>query len=504
MTISRRTFASWVDGQTSLSTNLPPGTAEGDLLVLFVGAKPYYATINTPSGWTAVGTQQANGTTANAEDAGSVTWAVFYKIAGASESAPTVSVTSGNIAHATIQCLTKTKARWWPPTAYFGNDTSSGTSFSLTMSGSSGAITAGDYLLAHALIPGDNATFGTVAISASGATIGTVSKNPGGDHSSFLGQDIAGTCAGATVSSGTASADAVVSSTLSTVQTGGGSLVRIRETDEQLYYVIYTAEKGVPSAAQVKAGQDNTGSAAAKSGSAPAPTTTGAYDFPAVTGLSVATAYKVSFVWSNGTTDSSVATSATWATTNTGSFTGTEGGIDTATFQGMGDVSGSFAVTENVDTAAFTGDIYVRGSFTVTEGGVDSAAIAGDVYVRGNFAVTESGGDSVSFSASSSHTGSFAVVESPDTASISGKVYISGLFTATESGGDSAFISTSGGLTGSFAATEGGVDTAFITARGQVFSPDVAANNTWTPVAEVNSIWGKVAFAAKDWTREVR
>jgi len=83
MTISARSGASWATGSTSLSVSLPSGVSAGDMLILTVGGKPYDATINTPTGWTLIGSQQTNGSTASGVDSGSVTWAVFYKKATA-------------------------------------------------------------------------------------------------------------------------------------------------------------------------------------------------------------------------------------------------------------------------------------------------------------------------------------------------------------------------------------------------------------------------------------
>lgn len=84
-----------------------------------------------------------------------------------------------------------------------------------------------------------------------------------------------------------------------------------------LYYVIYTSEKGDPSAAQIKAGQDASGSPASASGNETANGSAGAQYFSTpATGLTAATSYKVAFVWSDGTEDSNISVSGAWETTD--------------------------------------------------------------------------------------------------------------------------------------------------------------------------------------------
>lgn len=82
-----------------------------------------------------------------------------------------------------------------------------------------------------------------------------------------------------------------------------------------VFYVIYASAGSAPSAAQVKAGQDATGSAAVAHGHEVARTTTGEQVFAAATGLTAGTSYRVAFVWSDWTTDSNVAVSDAWSTT---------------------------------------------------------------------------------------------------------------------------------------------------------------------------------------------
>lgn len=82
-----------------------------------------------------------------------------------------------------------------------------------------------------------------------------------------------------------------------------------------LYYVIYPSAEPAPSAAQIKAGQNSSGTAASASGAEPSRTTTGEQIFvSAASGLSASTSYKVSFVWHDGGAFSNVATSDAFST----------------------------------------------------------------------------------------------------------------------------------------------------------------------------------------------
>lgn len=229
MTIGVRTSGAWAAGSTTVTPALPDSPAAGDMMILFVATKPYNRTINEPTGWTRIGTQQTNGTTSSSADLGSVTWSVFYREWQSGDAAPTVSITNGNSSLGVIHGFTKTASAWITPTAYFGSDTSSGTDYAATMAGSSGNLAAGDYVIHNTVIAGNNATFDTPTLTATDATFGTVTEHPSTEGSTATGFDLGASAARATVNSGTASADAVVGWTLSVAQTGGSALVRLRE-----------------------------------------------------------------------------------------------------------------------------------------------------------------------------------------------------------------------------------------------------------------------------------
>jgi len=224
------TAGAWASGSTSVTPALPATPQAGDVHILFVGSKPFSDTIGTPNGWTPItGTDGTNGSVANGTDVGSVNRAAFYRVWQSGDANPTVSITSGNVTLAVIHRLRPTSGSVIDtPVGVAGNDTSSGTGYSATMASNPG-ITAADVLVAGTVIAGNNSTFGSPTMSATGLTIGTVTENPATEGTTGTGLDLEASSSTATVTSGTASAAAVIGWTLSVAQTGSTILVRIRE-----------------------------------------------------------------------------------------------------------------------------------------------------------------------------------------------------------------------------------------------------------------------------------
>jgi hypothetical protein len=208
---------------------LPSGITQGDMMVLFVGCKPFSATIGTPSGWNALTAGSGtNGSTASGVDTGSVQWKTFYRQHVTGDAAPTVTITSGNVS---LGCINGFSKDWWEawstPESGKGSDTSSGTGYSIT-SDVNVQIAAGDYVLHGSVIAGDNSTFGTPTLTATSATFGTVTESPSTEGTTTTGNDLEASCAYVNCTAGPSSAAAVGGWTLSVAQTGGGSITRLR------------------------------------------------------------------------------------------------------------------------------------------------------------------------------------------------------------------------------------------------------------------------------------
>ena len=218
----------WVEGTTSVTPGLPAGMAAGDVMVLFVGCKPFSATIVEPTGWTLIpGSDGADGTVANVGGAGSVLWAAFQRAWQSGDAAPVVTITSGSISGGVTHGYSK-GAGTWDVAAAKGSDAVSDTALSLTMDADPG-ITAGDHLAGFAIIP-DNQTMVTPTLTAASATIGTPNKQPATSLSTASAEDLAATGLEVACTAGTATAAAVQGWTLGGAETGGGCLVRLRES----------------------------------------------------------------------------------------------------------------------------------------------------------------------------------------------------------------------------------------------------------------------------------
>lgn len=198
-------------------------------MILFGGCKPFGAAITASAGWTELtaggGT---NGTTAPTTDLGSVAWKTFYREWQSGDAAPTISFSTGDTALGVIKAFSKTAATWETPVAAKGSDTTSGTGFSLTMDVDIG-ISANDMLAHFAFIAGNNSTFGTPTITATSATIGTVTEHPATEGTTVTGTDCEASASHALCTAGPSSAAPVCGWTLSVAQTGAGSIVRLRE-----------------------------------------------------------------------------------------------------------------------------------------------------------------------------------------------------------------------------------------------------------------------------------
>jgi len=198
-------------------------------MVMFVGCKPYNATIVVPTGWTLVtGTDGANGTVAMGVDTGSVLWKAMTREWVSGDAAPTVSITTGNTALGVIHAFSRAALASWQIAGAKGNDITGGTDFIILMDANPG-ITNGDMLVHGAVIAGNNATLGTPTMTATGATIGTVTESPATEGTTALGNDLEASASYAACTAGTAIVAPTCGWTTSVAQTGGGSIVRLRE-----------------------------------------------------------------------------------------------------------------------------------------------------------------------------------------------------------------------------------------------------------------------------------
>lgn len=210
-----------------------------------------------------------------------------------------------------------------------------------------------------------------------------------------------------------------------------------------LYWVAYPAAGSAPTAAQIAAGQDATGSAALASGSEPY-TSPGVYDeATAITSLSAGTAYRVAWVAFDGASYSGVVVSdpiTTLAAGVAGSLAAAETGSDTASFSGAVLAQAALAAAESgSDTASISASALVQAALAAAESGSDTAAITGSVVPTAGayLAAVETGSDTASLSASAAVQAVLGAIESAsDAAAASVQALIAGAMAAVETGQD--------------------------------------------------------------------
>jgi hypothetical protein len=193
--------------------------------------KPYTTTITDPTGWTLItNTDGTNGTVASGSDVGSIKQIAYYRYWQSGDASPSVAFTGASVGLGVLIRFRPTAGSTIDtPVGEKGSDVTSGTDYSATM-GSDIGITAGDAVAALTTIAGNNSTFGTQTLSATGVTFGTVTENPATEGSTSSGDDLEASGSTALPSAGPSSAAAIVGWTLSIAQTGMSALVRIRET----------------------------------------------------------------------------------------------------------------------------------------------------------------------------------------------------------------------------------------------------------------------------------
>lgn len=207
--------------------------------------------------------------------------------------------------------------------------------------------------------------------------------------------------------------------------TGATGSVDTNEGNGTLYWVVSTSGTA-PSAAQVKAGQDHTGSTAADSGSQAVSGTGTQTLSPAPSGLTASTAYTIHFMHEDAAANQSSVASGD------GFTTGAAGGISLvgwATASGNNDTNATLdltGLTGGSDTSPSQGDYVIV--FGAASSGVDSdvtisdgayAALGTDIYQSDSFKVntnvfakvqTATPDTSVSINGANNNTGGNAAV----------------------------------------------------------------------------------------------
>jgi len=226
----RGNAGAWAASTDTTQTVTLPTHATGDMLIVRAACKPYTASITCgTTGWNAVGTGYANGSTADGNGVGSVMHRAFYKVAtSASETNPVVTwgaTSDPGMACAVVYQLGAGEG-WETPTGAGGGDATLRTSQTCTIS-SHISTTAGD-MVDFFLAWGDNYASTSPTFTQASASFGTVAEQPAAAGSFSDGFDGAADGGYRLCSSGTSSAAAVVTATFGNSEQGGAWTTRLR------------------------------------------------------------------------------------------------------------------------------------------------------------------------------------------------------------------------------------------------------------------------------------
>jgi hypothetical protein len=162
---------------SAVTFTLPTGHTTDDLLLAFLGWKPYDTTWTDPSGYASEIGPITSGTTGSGVGTGSVGAQVFTKTHSGTESNPSASVNAGaggyTPALRAMAAFYKTVAGAWTV------DSTSGTSETTTLNvngAGSLAYAAGDMAVVVVVHKDDDATHTSPVLSASGVTFGTLTQ----------------------------------------------------------------------------------------------------------------------------------------------------------------------------------------------------------------------------------------------------------------------------------------------------------------------------------------
>ncbi|KAB1146834.1 hypothetical protein F7R91_14760 [Streptomyces luteolifulvus] len=213
---------------TSITPAYPGGTAAGQLAALqVVSGHPDDSVPSTPSGWTLAGSFSGGGGTFGS-GTGPRRLTYFTRVLLGSDATPTTTLPTGtgSVIAGRILAFSRSAGTGWRWASTFGEDTSSGTSFSAACSQ---ALTwaANDFQLIGYALPVSTASLTSEAITATGITFGSVTERADDQITSGnAGRLGAATC---TVSSGSGTQAPTVTATLAASSIGVAGVLRLRE-----------------------------------------------------------------------------------------------------------------------------------------------------------------------------------------------------------------------------------------------------------------------------------
>ncbi len=243
MAVSQVGSAAIVHGTVSAAPALPAGILAGQMLIIMVSSKHASDSIPTVNQGYTLLHSQLGGSGAFAVNTGNVRTSVFYKEATASETAPTVSNTGGNVVSARIWNYRKLGSRTWEIIGTGGSDNTGGTNNYLATSAINPGLKGGDIVLAFTTIntsahvygstdnwitPGATTTAFT-SLNKAGTTLGNDQYSLGSEIFVLNGASTGPISIDYVATTGTATADAPA---------GATTFVLLRETGPALISLV--------------------------------------------------------------------------------------------------------------------------------------------------------------------------------------------------------------------------------------------------------------------------
>ncbi|MFF2094869.1 hypothetical protein [Streptomyces sp. NPDC058202] len=234
MTISYVAAGALAQHTDTVTPALPAGFTAGQLAVLqVVSGHSLDPVPSTPSGWTLAGSFSGGGGSFGL-NAGPRRLTFFVRQLAAGNAAPTTAIPSGSAGSmigARVVTLARTAGTGWRWAAAFGEDTTSGTAFSVA-GNSALTFKAGDFSLLGFAWPGQTVTASARAATATGITFNTATAHLSDAITSGNGARL--TNADTSVTAGSGTQVPTVTSTLSAANTGVAGVLRIREASSDV------------------------------------------------------------------------------------------------------------------------------------------------------------------------------------------------------------------------------------------------------------------------------
>lgn len=206
-----------------------PDPRSGDLLIATIAIRPSASTINTPSGWTSLGSWTGTDGGGEGADTGSVRLYWFYKVADGSEGVSNVTFTESGTTSVWTGSIMQVRSATGTYDITAGGYSINGdtTNWGGTLDTDIG-LTSGDLVITSAAQNGNPANASGWNISASGITSkSTIIEH--GEFSSNTGNDIEIGLSSAIIWAGTNTATPTVSITQSSAASGAVAAIRIRQ-----------------------------------------------------------------------------------------------------------------------------------------------------------------------------------------------------------------------------------------------------------------------------------